>query len=123
MTRAKQLRREMTPSEADLWARLRRSQLGGFHFRRQQIVDGFIADFYCHAAGIVVEVDGTVHDTQSDYDAERDRLLSARGLIVLRVRNEEVGTDMDGVLGRIETACRERVAGPPVRSTVSEDTE
>ena len=59
--RAHQFRREITPSEAALWQALRANRLGGLHFRRQQIIDGFIADFYCHAAGLVVELDGSVH--------------------------------------------------------------
>src|SRR5437868_6953197 len=54
VARAKELRREMTPAEKAVWQRLRRNQLGGLHFRRQQVLYGFIADFYCHAAGLVV---------------------------------------------------------------------
>ena len=83
--RAKELRRQMTPEEKILWQHLRTNQLNGFHFRRQQIIDGFIADFYCHAARLVIEVDGKIHQHQADYDAERDRVLSARGLQLLRI--------------------------------------
>lgn len=108
LERAKELRRNMTPAETKLWAALRRNQLDGFHFRRQQIIDGFIVDFYCHAVGLVVEVDGPVHDEaeQADYDAERDRILAARGLCLLRVRNEEVMQNLGSVLERIRDACR-----------------
>src|SRR3712207_6487340 len=88
LIRAKQFRQEMTPAEAKLWAALRRNQLQGFHFRRHQIIDGFVADFYCHAAGLVVEVDGPIHAERAEYDAERDRILSARKLRVLRVSND-----------------------------------
>ena len=107
LERAKQLRRNMTPAEKRLWAALRRNQLDGLHFRRQQIIDGFIVDFCCHAAGLVVEVDGPVHDEaeQADYDAERDRILAARGLHLLRVRNEEVLQNPGSVLERIRDAC------------------
>jgi very-short-patch-repair endonuclease len=59
--RAKALRREMTPFERNLWVQLRASGLGDFHFRCQQIIDGYIVDFYCHAAGLIVEVDGSGH--------------------------------------------------------------
>ena len=97
----------MTEAELILWQRLRRNQLRGFHFRRQQVIDGFIADFYCHAAGLVVEVDGGVHGGQAAYDEERDRVLSQRGLRVLRIGNDEVQRDLDGVLGRIAQACKE----------------
>jgi len=75
--RAKELRRAMTREEAMLWSALRTNRLGGFHFRRQQIVAGFILDFYCHAAGLAVEVDGGIHQLQVEYDAERDAVLRA----------------------------------------------
>jgi len=104
--RARQLRKEMTPEEKLLWQHLRGGRLQGLHFRRQQVIDGFIVDFYCHAAGLVVEVDGPIHETQSDYDVERDRVLSGRGLGVVRLRNEEVIGDLAAVLNRIAAACR-----------------
>ena len=56
--RARELRRRMTTEEKALWQRLRANRLDGFHFRRQQVIDGFIVDFYCHAASLVVETDG-----------------------------------------------------------------
>jgi very-short-patch-repair endonuclease len=57
LQRAKELRREMTPAEKLLWNELRANKLG-VHFRRQQVIAGFIVDFYCHKVGLVVEVDG-----------------------------------------------------------------
>ncbi len=108
--RAQELRREMTPAERLLWARLRASKLGGLHFRRQQLIHGFIADFYCHAAGVVVEVDGGVHDEQVEYDTARDLAFTTLGLLVLRFRNAEVTGGMAGVLERIAAACAERIA-------------
>jgi len=62
--RSKELRREMTPAEKILWKELRTNKLSGLHFRRQQIIDRFIVDFYCHQHELVVEVDGDVHDMQ-----------------------------------------------------------
>ena len=103
--RARQFRREMTPSERSLWRHLRRNQLAGLHFRRQQIIDGFIVDFYCHAAAVIVELDGGVHLQQEEYDAERDRLLSARGFHILRIANEELENDLPSVLTRIVELC------------------
>ena len=103
--RAKQFRREMTPAERVLWQHLRANRLHGLHFRRQQAIDGFIADFYCHSAGLVVEVDGGAHDDQGLYDEERTGILSARGLRVLRVRNEDVLQDAASVLEQIAAAC------------------
>jgi len=107
LRQAKAMRRNMTPAERRLWNELRTNRLDGFHFRRQQVIDGFIVDFYCHAADLVVEVDGPVHGERTEYDAERSRILAARGLRVLRVRNEEVVQDLEGVLARIREACWE----------------
>jgi very-short-patch-repair endonuclease len=95
----------MTPEERSLWQNLRANRLCGLRFRRQQVIDGFIADFYCHAAGLVLELDGTSHDQQSDYDAERDRILSARGPRVLRIRNEEIRFQLRDVIRRIAALC------------------
>ncbi|MDY7041421.1 MAG: DUF559 domain-containing protein [Chloroflexota bacterium] len=105
--RAKELRRRMTEEERILWQHLRANRLHGFHFRRQQIIDGFIVDFYCHAAGLVVEVDGEIHQQQTEYDAERDQILSARGLRILRVTNEDIRCGLPDVLACIANACRE----------------
>jgi len=84
---SRQMRREMTKTESMLWLRLRRNGLG-VHFRRQQIIDGFIADFYCHEAALVVEVDGPIHDAV--YDRERNRIFSVRGIFVLRFWSRDV---------------------------------
>jgi very-short-patch-repair endonuclease len=108
---ARQLRRTLTPQESQLWDQLRKNQLNGLHFRRQQIVDGFVVDFYCHQAGLVVELDGPVHLGQLDYDVERSRWLQARGLHVLRFTNAELEADLPGVLARIAQAAQERLAG------------
>jgi very-short-patch-repair endonuclease len=106
LKRAKELRRDMTPAEAKLWQRLRAGRLEGFHFRRQQIIDGYIVDFYCHAAGLVVELDGGVHLEQMDYDRERDESLAGRGIRVLRFFNSDINNSIDTVLGTILEACR-----------------
>ena len=103
--RARAMRREMTTAEETLWQRLRAGRLGGFHFRRQQVIDGFIADFYCHAAGLVVEVDGGAHDHRVAYDAERDAVIASRGLRVLRFTNEQVTQQMGDVLAALLDAC------------------
>ena len=100
LQRAKELRREMTPAEKILWQELRRNKLG-VHFRRQQVIAGFIVDFYCHEAGLVIEVDGDVHDLQKEEDARREKVLSEMGLRVVRFRNEDVLKNMSAVLGKI----------------------
>ena len=98
---SRSLRTQMTAEEKRLWQRLRANRLDGFHFRRQQIIDGFIVDFYCHKAGLVIEVDGEVHKDQIAYDAQRDGILKARGLQILRIPNAEVRNNLDGVLESI----------------------
>ena len=108
LDRAKQMRRELTPHERVLWNALRRNQLDGCHFRRQQVIDGYIVDFYCHAASLVIEIDGPIHDQQREYDQERDETLARRGLLLIRVHNEEVERDLAGVLERIRRVCGER---------------
>jgi len=105
LERARELRRAMTPEEAILWPALRSNQIKGYHFRRQQVIDGFIADFYCHAAGLVIEVDGGIHENQLDYDTERAALMREHGLRVHRFTNEEVRTDLRTVLKRIKALC------------------
>jgi very-short-patch-repair endonuclease len=106
------LRREMTAQESLLWSRLRANRLRGLHFRRQQLIHGFVAGFYCHAAGVVVEVDGGIHDQQVDADATRDAALTALGLLVIRFRNEEVNGNLDAVLEAIATASTARITQP-----------
>ena len=84
---AKHLRHEMTPAERALWSALRRNGLDGFHFRRQQVIEGFIVDFYCDAAKLAIELDGSVHE-QWKYDQSRDKSISLRGVRILRFSNE-----------------------------------
>src|SRR5581483_6161367 len=83
---ARLLRKLQTPAEARLWAALRRNQLDRLHFRRQQPLGKFIADFYCDAARLAVEVDGDIHDLpdQAAWDADRDVAFAMMGITVLR---------------------------------------
>ncbi len=117
LQRARELRRHMTFEEESLWQYLRANRLAGRHFRRQQVIGQSIVDFYCHAAGLVVEVDGGVHQEQHEHDEERDARLAALGLRVLHVANEEVAANLPRVLERIARACGEPSGGhlpPPV---------
>jgi very-short-patch-repair endonuclease len=106
LARAKELRRIMTPAERTLWSHLRADRLAGFHFRRQQVIDGFIVDFYCHSAALIVEVDGPIHDEQIEADTQRDGILTVRGFRIIRFRNEQVENDLPIVLMQIERLCR-----------------
>jgi very-short-patch-repair endonuclease len=103
--RAKEMRRAPTAAEAMLWRELRANRFLGLRFRRQQVIDGFIVDFYCHAAGVVIELDGAVHEERQEYDAERDQILGARGLTILRFKNEDVRDHFPDVMRKIAEAC------------------
>ena len=106
--RAKKLRREMTPAEKILWKEVRANRLNGLHFRRQQIIHGYFADFYCHQQALIVELDGGIHDLQKEYDAEREAYLIALGFRTIRFKNEEVFKDLQSVLLKIVKECKER---------------
>lgn len=104
--RAKAFRAKPTATEAILWSRLRTNQLHGFHFRRQQVISGFIVDFYCHSVRLVVEIDGAIHLEQRSSDEERDRALRGLGLDVLRVQARDVHQRLSVVLTQIAEACQ-----------------
>jgi len=104
--RAEELRQRLTPAEKMLWERIRADRLEGYHFRRQQIIDGYIVDFYCHAAGLVIEVDGGIHQTQQADDQMRDAHLRGLGLTILRFLNIEVEKELDKVLSKIIEVCQ-----------------
>jgi very-short-patch-repair endonuclease len=95
----------MTSAERSLWEALRKSALKGLHFRKQQVIDGFVVDFYCDRARLAVEVDGEIHRGSRDYDAEREEILAGRGVRVLRVSNEDVEGDLGAVLKKIGAAA------------------
>lgn len=100
LQRAKELRREMTAAEKLLWQEVRAKKLG-VRFRRQQVIAGYIVDFYCHKAALVIEVDGDIHDLQQEEDARREKVLREMGLRILRFGNEEVLKDLSMVMGKI----------------------
>ena len=86
---ARRLRQQPTPTEAEAWRLLRDRRMLGLKFRRQQLVAGFIADFYCAELRLVLELDGGVHDdpAQVEYDARRTKILSNLAIDVVRVPN------------------------------------
>jgi very-short-patch-repair endonuclease len=97
---ARQLRKQQTDAENLLWLLLRGRQFCGFKFRRQYPVGGYILDFYCHDAGLAVELDGGGHteDEQRLYDEERTKALEAAGIRVIRFWNNDVLNSMEAVL-------------------------
>jgi very-short-patch-repair endonuclease len=103
---ARMLRKQPTKAEEILWRSLRGSRFHGAKFRRQVPFDRFVVDFYCHAAKLVVELDGKQHEWSADYDAGRTKVLESRGVSVIRFANVEVENDVDSVLARIRAALR-----------------
>ncbi len=100
---ARGLRKELTPAEEVLWEALRGRRLGGYKFRRQHPIAGYIADFYCHEKKIVIEVDGGIHEEQGqkEYDISRTEILTGVGIKVIRFRNNEVLYELERVLNKI----------------------
>ena len=103
---AKRLRNRMTPAEKKLWYEMRGKKIGGLKFRRQHPIYFYIADFYCHAIKLVVEVDGPIHnsDKQYEYDENRAAVMKDFGITTLRFTNDEVLYNTDAVIKRIEDA-------------------
>src|SRR5712692_4450395 len=103
---ARDLRQSQTDAERKLWWRLRDRRLTEFKFRRQHPIGPFIADFCCTEAKLVVEIDGGQHTLQRRTDALRTDFLEAQGYRVLRFWDNEILTNIDGVLQRIALALR-----------------
>jgi very-short-patch-repair endonuclease len=104
---ARELRTHATDAEALLWRHLRARQLADLKFRRQHPLGGYVLDFACLEARLVVEVDGGQHAESSAAarDARRTQLIAAQGLRVLRFWNHEVLSNIDGVLQAIVHAA------------------
>jgi very-short-patch-repair endonuclease len=103
---AREQRREPTQSEQRLWQHLRRHGLG-LPFRRQHPIGDFVLDFYCAPARLAVEIDGPTHEQQREYDQWRDAELAERGIRMLRISDDEVRSDISGVLERIRAELEE----------------
>jgi len=91
----------MTDAENLLWQRLRYKQLNGHRFRRQHPIEEYIADFVCVEQKVVIELDGGQHQEQAAYDHQRTVVMQARGWRVLRFWNNDVLSNIEGVLSEI----------------------
>lgn len=113
---SRNLRSNMTDAEQLLWSKLRRKQLLGLQFYRQKPLANYIVDFYCAAANLVIELDGSQH-FEADHqarDAERDRVLESLGIVVLRFDNRQVLTELDAVMSVVFSAVEKQIPpGPP----------
>ena len=104
MQNAKRQRRNMSPPEVRLWALLRRSP-GGVSFRRQHAIGPYVADFYCAAAKLVIEIDGQIHDFTVERDATREGYIRSLGLSIIRIPASEVMADALSVAEGLVRLC------------------
>lgn len=103
IARARRLRREMTPQERILWGALKTS-FPDMHWRKQVPLGAYTADFACHSARLVIEIDGSQHAAAESYDAIRTVFTEADGYTVLRFWNNDITGNLDGVITRIAEA-------------------
>jgi very-short-patch-repair endonuclease len=107
MHRAGGLRKESTPAERKLWAYLRDDQLNGINFRRQHAIGKYIPDFCAVQEKLIIELDGSQHLEQQEYDKERTKYLEEQGYKVIRFWNNQVMNDLNGVILSIIHALEE----------------
>lgn len=107
--RRKELRKSLTPAEAELWKSLQRKQLKTRKFRRQHSIKNFIVDFYCASEKLIIELDGAVHldFSQQNYDYERTQVLEGLGFKVIRFENKLIFENLSEVLENIASNFRE----------------
>ena len=108
---ARALRRDATTPERIVWQRLRASQLGGLKFRRQAPIGPYIVDFFCPAVRLIVELDGETH-VDAPGDRLRDAWLAREGYRVLRIWNNEVTGNLEGVLQLLLLTARGKEPSP-----------
>ncbi len=104
---ARKLRKELTPAERKLWAYLRGDKLNGINFRRQHAIGNYIADFCSPKAKLIIELDGSQHLEQEEYDKERTKYLELQGYKVIRFWNNQVTSDINGVILAVTFAIEE----------------
>lgn len=98
---ARSLRSNMTDAEQKIWQKLKQRQINNHKFRRQHIIGNYIVDFVCLEKNLIIEIDGGQHN--EEIDKNRSSYLENEGFRILRFWNNEVFSNMDGVLETIET--------------------
>ena len=109
IARARFLRNNATDAERRLWGFLRQLRHEGYHFRRQVPIGSYYADFACHHARLIIELDGDQHghNVQASYDAQRDAYLRSAGYTVVRFPNAEVYGNIEGIGSAIFDVLRQ----------------
>ena len=102
--RAAELRHNQTEAESKLWQALRAHQTEDVHFRRQHAIGSYIVDFCAVRRKLIIELDGSQHLEQAEYDQQRSEFLQSKGYRVLRFWNHDVMNDLNGVIGVIQDA-------------------
>jgi very-short-patch-repair endonuclease len=117
---ARDLRRTMTRAETLLWRHLKAHRIEGLGFRRQTPIGPYIVDFVCHAARLIVELDGESHDfaARQSRDEARDKWLKAQGFKVLRFANDEVLGNLEGVVTMMRDQAMASIRGAPPSLTL-----
>jgi len=104
----------MSLAEQKMWAALRdMRKVSGLKFRHQQPIDPYIVDFVCFGLKLVVELDGSSHDNTQVYDRKRTEFLNGRGFKVVRFTNEDVLTNLDGVIETLYGEAKSRASTTP----------
>jgi len=105
---AREMRKNLTPTEKLLWNELQNKKLFGYKFRNQHPIFRYILDFYCHKCLLAVEIDGDIHKLRRDYDDYRDNYLLSIGIKTLRFTNHDVINNMNDILGDIINELKQR---------------
>jgi very-short-patch-repair endonuclease len=105
--RAKALSRNQTSAEEKLWTHLRTHRMGDIHFRRQHAIGNYIVDFAAPRKKLIIELDGSQHREQKEYDQERTAFLNSKGYKILRFWNNDVMNNLEGVLTVIWQTLKE----------------
>ena len=108
ITLSRTLRKHPTDAEKRLWKHLRKQQLEGLKFRRQESIGSYIVDFVCYETRMIVEADGGQH-SESRHDEKRDYYLKGQKFKVLRFWNTEILKNTEGVLEAIREECRKAI--------------
>jgi len=99
--RRRELRQASISEEIKLWKELRNNKLG-VKFKRQHSIGGYILDFYCFQARLIIEIDGKSHELQKEYDADRDKYFRELGYQTLRIKNDDIGKKLTDVISQIK---------------------
>lgn len=101
-SRAKALRKAGNFSEVVFWKEVRNKSFWNIDFDRQRVIGNYIVDFYVKALGLVVEIDGEIHNFQEEYDEKRETYLKNLGLKVFRISTTKMLFDTENVMKELE---------------------